>query len=320
MANTVNDEPIQVVAGILSDAHGRVLVAERERGTHLAGTWEFPGGKVEPGETAGAALRRELHEELGVVVGSIEPLISVPWRYPGKAIVLHAFRVHDFRGIPQGRQQQSIRWLSPDEAARVPMPPPDLPIVTALRLPTVYAITPDPADDPTAFLHRFERLLRTGVTFIQLRAKRLPMKDLRTVASRAGDLSRAAGATLLLNGNAELVRELALDGIHLPATDLLALDRRPLGRDRWVAASCHDEHELAHAAAIGVDFAVLGPVQPTASHPGATALGWSRLADLNAIAQFPVYALGGLKASHVSHARRFGLQGVAGVSAFWPVG
>ncbi len=184
LASTFPDNAVHVVAGILSDSQGRILLAERAAGTHLAGAWEFPGGKIEPGESAESALRRELHEELGVDIGAVEPLISIPWRYPQKSIVLHAFRVRDFRGEPHGREQQALRWIAPDEAVDLPMPPPDRPIVTALRLPGYYAITPEPDDDATRFLDDIDRLLAAGIRLIQLRAKRLTADRLLT--SRRG--------------------------------------------------------------------------------------------------------------------------------------
>jgi 8-oxo-dGTP diphosphatase len=313
-------EPIHVVAGVLQDASGRVLLAERAAGTHLQGTWEFPGGKIEPGEAAEDALRRELHEELGVDIGAVEPLISVPWRYPVKSIVLHAYRVRDFRGEPRGRQGQRVRWELPDTlagGAGVAMPPPDLPIVTALRLPECYAITPEPGDDARAFFDCIERQLTGGIRLIQLRAKHLSHDALRALALEARDLARSVGAKVLLNGHVELARELALDGVHLPAADLLALTKRPLESVCWVGASCHDAPEIAHAAAIGVDFAVLGPVRATGTHLGAAVLGWERFARLCAEAPFPVYALGGLREGDLGKARALGGQGIAGISAFW---
>jgi 8-oxo-dGTP diphosphatase len=116
----------------------------------------------------------------------------------------------------------------------------------------------------------------------------------------------------------KLVYELALEGVHLPAVELMRLHARPLTHKHWVAASCHNERELAQAAAIGVDFAVIGPVQTTASHPGAAILGWQRFAELCAQASFPVYALGGLPTNDVARATRAGAQGIAGISTFWP--
>jgi 8-oxo-dGTP diphosphatase len=307
---------LQVVAGILSDGHGRVLLAQRPQGAHLADAWEFPGGKIEPGESAPEALRRELHEELGIEIGAIEPLISIPWQYPEKSIVLHAYRVLDFRGEPRGHEQQALRWLHPHESGDLPMPPPDRPIVTALRLPRHYAITAEPAGDAAEFLADIDRLLASGIRLIQLRAKHLHADRLAELSAAALERTRATGAMQLLNHDFVLARALGIDGVHLPSADLMRLDARPLETDRWLAASCHDERELAHAAKIGVDFVVLGPVLPTASHPRAAALGWERFEALCAAAPLPVYALGGLCRNDVARAIQAGAQGIAGISAF----
>jgi len=307
---------LQVVAGILSDASGRVLFAQRPAGAHLAGTWEFPGGKIESGESAQAALQRELHEELGIDIGAIEPLISIPWHYPEKSIVLHVFHVLGFRGEPHGHQQQALRWLQPHETLDLPMPPADRPIVTALRLPRHYAITAEPLGNAAEFLADIDHLLASGIRLIQLRAKHLPVDRLAELAAAAHARTRDAGAMLLLNGNIMLACKLDLDGVHLPSADLMRLDARPFETNRWLAASCHDEHELARAAKIGVDFAVLGPVQPTSSHPRAAALGWARFEALCAAAPLPVYALGGLCRDDVAQAIQAGAQGIAGISAF----
>ncbi|MBS0582833.1 MAG: Nudix family hydrolase [Proteobacteria bacterium] len=311
------EESIRVVAGILSDRDGRVLLAQRPSGRHSAGLWEFPGGKIEPGETAHAALRRELHEEIGVEIGAIEPLIGVPWDFGDKAIFLDVHRVRDFAGEPHGREGQALAWHRPDELAGIAMPAPDRPVATALRLPPHYAVTPEPGDDDAAFLARIDRALAAGVRLLQLRVKSMSASRLRALARDVHARTRAADATLLLNAHADLVRDLDLDGVHLPAAELMRLGARPLPPGRWVAASCHDARELAHAAAIGVDFAVLGPVLPTPSHPGAPALGWPRFAELCAAAPLPVYALGGLAADAVAAARARGAQGVAGISAFF---
>lgn len=306
-----------VVAGILSDRDGRVLLAQRPSGKHSAGLWEFPGGKIEPGETAHAALRRELHEEIGVDIGASEPLIGVPWDFGDKSIFLDVHRVRDFAGTPHGREGQVLAWHRAEELAGIAMPPPDRPVVAALRLPSCYAITPEPGDDDAVFLARIERALADGVRLLQLRAKTLARARLHALARAAHARTRAAGATLLLNAHPDLVRELDLDGVHLPSAALLRLDARPLPRERWVAASCHDARELAHAQAIGVDFAVLAPVLPTRSHAHAPALGWDRFADLCRQAPLPVYALGGLGANDVATARAHGAQGVAGISGFF---
>jgi len=313
----VSESVIRVVAGIFRDAHGRVLLAQRAAGKHLAGLWEFPGGKCEAGEPPEQALRRELHEEIGVDIGAVEKLIAVPWRYPQKSIVLDVYNVIRHAGSIHGREGQALRWATLKELRDIAMPPADRPIVAALQLPPHYVITPEPGESHAEFLGELQRALAGGERCIQLRSKQLAPARLRTLARAARELTAALGADLLINGHIELAHELGT-GVHLPALELLRLRERPLPAEFRVAASCHDERELQHAAAIGVDFAVLGPVQRTPSHPGAQPLGWKRFAELCAQAPFPVYALGGLGAGDFGAARDAGAQGIAGISGFWP--
>jgi 8-oxo-dGTP diphosphatase len=311
-------EAIHVVAAVIGDDQGRILLTQRLAGKHLAGLWEFPGGKCEPGEEPAAALRRELREEIGLQAGALQRVIAIPWTYPEKKILLDVYRVLDFSGAAHGRERQSLRWARADELSAIPMPAADRPVVTALGLPDRYVITPEPGRDTAAFLQELERVLDAGATLIQLRAKNLHNADLRELTARAHELTRTHAARLLLNGHAGIAEEFSLDGVHLSTRELRCLTARPLGHGHWVGASCHDSDELAHAARIGVDFAVLGPVLPTRSHPHATTLGWKRFAELCAGAVLPVYALGGLTACDLPQAIEAGGQGIAGISAFWP--
>jgi len=166
----MSDSSIPVVAGVIRDAAGRVLVAERPAGKHLAGFWEFPGGKNDPGETSLDALRRELAEELGIRVDAAEPLIAVPWSYPEKRIVLDAWIVTAYAGEVHAREHEALRWVDPADLANLPMPPADRPIVTALRLPERYLVTPALASNGRdALLAGIERACLAGIRLIQLR-------------------------------------------------------------------------------------------------------------------------------------------------------
>jgi 8-oxo-dGTP diphosphatase len=132
---------LEVAAGILTDARGRVLLMQRLPGKHLAGLWEFPGGKVEPGETTAQALVRELDEELGVEVLASTPLISIPWHYPEKSVRLHALRATAWNGEPHAREGHPLRWVDMRDLDAAEMPAADVPILAALRLPAYYVIS-----------------------------------------------------------------------------------------------------------------------------------------------------------------------------------
>ncbi len=313
----VHERPIHVVAGVLSDARGRILLARRTVGRDLAGAWEFPGGKREPGETPFQALERELHEELGIRIQAAEPLISVPQAYPEKRIVLDVYRVARFSGVARGREGQALAWVPPEKLAGYTMPPADRPVVAAINDPATYVITPEPSDDASGFLLRLENVLLDGHRLVQLRAKKPGQPALLPLATLAKRLCGQYQATLMINGQPGLAESLGA-GLHLTSGQLMALQERPLPVGLKVAASCHDAAELRQAQALGLDFVVLGPVAATRSHPGRVGMGWAELSSLREQVSIPIYAIGGMKPIDIELARRHGAQGVAGIGAFWP--
>lgn len=308
---------VHVVAAALVDADGRVLLAQRPEGKHLAGYWEFPGGKVESGETPLQALQREVLEEIGVRVVSAEPLIRVPWRYATKRILLDVYRVRDFDGVPHSCEGQPLKWVPATALDPNEMPAADHPVIHALALPPHYLITPQPGADDSPFLARLDAALERGIRLVQLRTKDLDETILRRLVPACLARVRAAGGQLLVNSRIDLVEEFDLDGVHVTAAQLELLDARPVAARRWFAASCHSEAELDRAQALGVDFVVLGSVAATTSHPQQTPLGWEAFAAICDQAIVPVYALGGLRQDDLATALDCGAQGIAGISAFW---
>jgi 8-oxo-dGTP diphosphatase len=317
-------QPIEVAAGILTDACGRVLLMQRLPGKHLAGLWEFPGGKVEPGETVEQALIRELDEELGVEVRACTRLISIPWRYPQKSVRLHALRVTAWAGETHAREGHPLRWVRVNEMDAAEMPPADAPILTALRLPPYYVITSETGAGPFPVASKdrdragSKNVPAAHLAFlVQLRMPGAPREDVRRMAAAQIAADPSLRERLLVNRDIDLARELRV-GVHLRAAQLRELRERPLPPQYWVAASCHDEAELELAAQLGLDFATLSPVCATASHPGAKPLGWSRVRQMISDAPLPVYALGGVGPDDLEAAHAAGAQGVAGIRDFWP--
>lgn len=310
---------IHVTCAAVFDAAGRILVTRRPADADQGGLWEFPGGKLEPGESPCAGLERELAEELGIAVREARPLIRVRHDYADRRVLLDCWRVEAFRGIPRGLEGQPLRWVPADELAGLALPAADRPIVNALRLPDAYLVTPEPPAKSgiEVFLQRLDRALARGIELIQLRAKALDRGRLAELAAAIQRRCDRHGARLLINESWELAQELGLGGVHLTAAQLAELHERPLSRDQWVAASCHNAAELARAAELGVDFAVLGPVAATASHPGASPLGWSQFAGLCDAVNLPVFAIGGMRYEHRAEVWRRGGQGIASMSALW---
>lgn len=314
--------PMHVMAGALRDADGRVLLAQRPPGKHLAGSWEFPGGKLEPGETPLVALARELREELGVEIdpAGCTPLTRVPWAYGERGLRLDVWQVTRWQGTPASLDNQALQWCEPMRVDPALLAPADRAILQTLRLPSCYPITP--ADMPsTAVESCFSQMhdaIDKGVRLLQLRLPAWPVEAVRELATRLLPTARTHDVQLLLNADIEGARLLGPGvGVHLKTVQLAMLAERPLPWNQPVAASCHDAEQLAQAARIGADFATLSPLTTTRSHPQATPLGWTRFGELAEAAALPVYALGGVGPAQVQVAQQAGGQGVAGIRAFW---
>ncbi|AMB85970.1 hypothetical protein AWM79_11930 [Pseudomonas agarici] len=311
-------KPVQVAAAVIRDIDGRILIARRADSQHQGGLWEFPGGKVEEGETVLAALARELREELGIVVITARPLIKVRHDYPDKAVLLDVWEVSAFTGEPHGAEGQPLAWVTRRELADYQFPAANQAIIAAARLPGEYLITPQDLET-TQLLRGLQKAIAGGIKLVQLRAPNGYDPKYRDLAVDATGLC-AGKAQLMLKGPFEWLGDFPSAGWHVTAAQLrqYAGAGRPLPQDRWLAASCHDAQELALAEQMGVDFVTLSPVQPTLTHPDAQPLGWDRARQLISAFNRPVYLLGGVGPQERQRAWENGAQGVAGIRAFWP--
>ncbi|MEQ7920792.1 Nudix family hydrolase [Xanthomonas sp. WHRI 1810A] len=309
---------VHVAAAVIRGADGKILIARRADTQHQGGLWEFPGGKVEPGEAVESALARELLEELGIVVTAARPLIKVSHDYPDKQVLLDVWEVSAFTGEPHGAEGQPLAWVSSRELIEYDFPAANQPIVAAARLPSEYLITPDGLDTPQ-LLQGIQRAIAAGAKLIQLRAPNGYDPKYRDLAVDAVGLC-AGKAHLLLKGSFEWLGDFPAAGWHATSAQLRkhAANGRPLPADRWLGASCHNVEELALAEQMGVDFITLSPVQPTQTHPDSQPLGWERASELIQGFSKPVFLLGGVGPNDRQRAWEIGAQGVAGIRAFWP--
>jgi 8-oxo-dGTP diphosphatase len=305
--------PVDVAVAVLLRPDGSALLARRPASKVYAGYWEFPGGKVEPGEPVELALAREIREELGVEIGRSHPWITRVFVYPHATVRLHFHRVVAWLGEPRALEHEAIAWQRPDATDVAPMLPANGPVLRALSLPDEYAITRIGELGESAFLPRLEARLRNGLRLVQVREKDIERARLKPLAQRVLALARAHGAKVLLNSDAQLARETGADGVHLTASQLGGA-RPDLP---WCGASCHSREELRRAEALGADFAVLGPVRATPSHPDSAPLGWDRFREIAAGASIPVYALGGLAPADMEQAKSCGAHGLAMVRGAW---
>ena len=305
----------QVAAAVIERPDGSFLLGQRGPDTFYSGYWEFPGGKVEAGETPHDALVRELHEELEIEVLSATPWIVREHVYEHAHVRLNFFRVDRWRGELRDHVHSALSWQQPGATTVAPMLPANAPVLSALALPGFCGITHAGEIGVAAQLAALETALGGGLRLVQLREPQLAPEARAKFAQAALALCRAAGAKLLINGDLELAHRLGADGVHLSAAQLAAASGRP---DFPLAgASCHTRAELERAAGLGFDFALVGAVKPTASHPGRPALGWEEFAALAAGLPLPVYALGGLDRGNLSAARAAGAHGVAAIRGAW---
>lgn len=258
---------------------------------------------------------RELQEELGITVQTAYPWLTRVFTYPHATVRLNFFRVTEWTGELHPHEGQQFAWQQPEQANVAPILPANTPILRALELPTLYAISNAAELGVEFFLTKLQARLDAGLRLLQLREKELSREALRELARRVVTLAHARGAKVLLNGDVALAQEVGADGVHLTSTQLMDLKGRP--EINWCAASCHSAEELRLAETFGCDFAVLSPVLPTQSHPGALHLGWENFAAIATGSTIPLYALGGLQREDMQTAWRNGAHGIALLRQAW---
>ncbi|GAA5163698.1 Nudix family hydrolase [Viridibacterium curvum] len=306
---------VDVSAAVITRPDGRFLLGQRAEGTFYPGYWEFPGGKVEPGETPRDALVRELSEELSVSVREAWPWLMREHHYEHAHVRLHFFEVPMWEGEPCAHVHADLRWQQAGAFTVSPMLPANGPILKALSLPRRMAVTHAGEIGVDAQLAALDRALAAGLRWVQVREPLLDAPTRRRFAEAVLARCRAAGALVVLNGSADEARELGMDGVHLSAAALAALEARP--ELEWVGASCHTREELERANALTLDYAVLGAIKPTATHADRAAIGWERFHALTRELSLPVIAIGGLGFNDLREARQAGAHGIASIRAAW---
>ncbi|GGE33678.1 hypothetical protein GCM10007421_04340 [Halopseudomonas oceani] len=309
---------IHVMAAVIRDADRRILIAKRPDSAHQGGLWEFPGGKLEKGESRHEALRRELREELGIEIDDARPLIGLHHDYPDKHIQLDVWEVSSFRGSAHGAEGQPVLWVRESQLPQFSFPAANQPIVTAAQLPDRYLITPD-CNEHELF-SGIERAIDSGIQLIQLRQTQLNADQYNELSKQV--LARwGAQVTFMLKGESPPTE--SNTGWHLTAAQLRELVQqptpvRPLPKGRWLAASCHNAEELQMAEMLEVDFVTLSPVLPTKTHPDALPLGWESAHAMLRRCRLPTYLMGGLTLAELNTAHHAGAQGIAGIRGLWP--
>lgn len=305
---------LHVTVGVIKNTQGQVLISQRASHAHQGGLWEFPGGKVEVGESVLDALKRELQEELGITVIYANPLIKVRHHYADLSVLLDVWAVESFSGVAYGKENQLIQWVAVDDLSHYRFPAANIPIIRAAQLPRYYAILDD--GDAQPLVDKLLILLNNNVKLIQARLKSSSEATVVEFMAAAMPLCKHYDAALLLNSSVKNAGQYARDGVHFTSADLMSLHARP-AVSGWLAASCHNLAQLQQAEKLGFDFAVLAPVLATPTHPETQPLGWAVFAELVAQVNLPVYALGGVNLVNKETAWNCGGQGIAGIRAFY---
>lgn len=291
------------------------LLAQRPEDKLYAGYWEFPGGKVEVGETLLHALERELHEELGIKIARAYPWLTCLHIYTHATVRLNFFRITEWQGELYGKENQQLSWQTSSNLTISPVLPANIFVLRSLQLPPLYAISNVAELGSEKFMERLQVALENGLTLVQMREPNLSRVAMRELSLRVVKLARLYGAQVLINSDIELAKDIGADGVHMNSTQLAACNSRP--NLTWCAASCHNIEELQRANDLGFDFVVLSPVLPTRSHPDAINLGWKAFATMAANSAIPVYALGGLCYNDMENAWQHGAHGIAMLRQAW---
>ncbi len=306
---------IHVAVAVIVGDDGRILLAKRAKNQHMGGLWEFPGGKVEPGETITSALNRELGEELDITVTTFRPLMKIRHDYPDKSVLLDTWVVSGICGEAKGNEGQQIEWTEPKRLNHYEFPAANQAIIRALQLPDRYMISGHFTESASLFA-KVMSAIDDGVCLIQFRAHWLDSNEYLRLARQLSELVASRGARLIIKGPFSLLSEPWCHGLHLTASQLTpGLKLQKQHPNQLLIASCHGAKELEYAK--GMDCVTLSPVKPTRSHPGATPLGIEEAVRLTELATVPVFWLGGMSVADIALAHQSGAQGISAIDAFW---
>ena len=209
---------VHVAVAVIKDQHGQIFIAKRPEKSHQGGLWEFPGGKVENGESVREALTRELFEEIGITASDVSPLIRIHHDYDDKSVLLDVWTISSFSGKAHGKEGQETRWISQEQLSEYAFPEANLPIIKAINLPYKYMITGD-FDKEEHLIRYINSAIDKGLKLIQFRAPGLNAATYFNYAKKISEICRKNNVQLFLNTSFEKYQsEKAFEfsnGLHL---------------------------------------------------------------------------------------------------------
>jgi 8-oxo-dGTP diphosphatase len=301
MSQDIQKKITHAAVGIIQQTDGMVLLAQRPAGKPWAGYWEFPGGKVEAGETPQAALSRELKEELGIEVLEAYPWVTRSFDYPAnynavgeltsvaKTVKLYFFIVTKWLGEPQGLENQQFCWQSSGDMTVSPMLPANTPIFAALKLPRLSLILDYDLLGDAQFFEQLNQALAEGVKMILLRTQRTTIEDLNALTKKVIPLTQVNQAKLFLDTNIVMTDLIKVDGLHFSTDDLMKMTDRP--KDLLCGATCDGLHSLQHAAMLALDYVLLPINQLIPNDVPQTGLDWAMFDQQISDYPLPVYVV-----------------------------
>ena len=306
-----------IAIGVVINEMGKVLVSRREKDVHMPEVWEFPGGKLETGESFKQALRREIQEETGVEVKRCNKIVDFNFSYDDRHLHFQVFTVYARSEQVSVNEKQKIMWLDQHDLSSMEFPPANKIIINAICMPQAYMIA-DHSVIGDSLAEKVHANLEQGIKQIQFRAPSMNKQRYLSMAAELYDSCHKHGARLILNCDIDWYLDSLADGLHLTSQRLEYMYKT--GADHAdieiYSASCHSSEELDYANAINVSSVLIGPVLHTHSHPHARPLGWARFSSLCTQANMPAYAVGGLGKKDIPTARVNGAQGIAGIRDF----
>ena len=331
----MSEQAYKQIAIAVIEKDGQILISKRAEQVHLGGLWEFPGGKVESNETLEHALQREIHEELGIRVDNMHPMMQIKHHYDEFNIQLNVFHVNDFSGVDYhltdatqlGLEDQQVKWVDKQTLANYSFPKANQAILTALNLPDSYLISPNIIDETelselSEYLSCLSKLSKYH-SLIQLRLKNFNSLLIDDVLGKMLERTLLNDNKVMLNSSMIVSKPLyeKCSGIHLTSKHLFDSDYIATLKqhypDKLLSASCHQEADIQRANECELDFIVISPVKVTRSHPQQAALGWPKFSQLTAMARMPVYALGGMSPIDIEHSQSLGAQGISAIRSLW---
>lgn len=309
---------IHVAVGVVKNARHQVLLSRRRQKQHLAGCWEFPGGKVEMGESGYDALRREFKEEVNLEIQAAEKCIAIPFDYPEQQVLLDVYLITDYSGQAEGMEQQEIDWVDLKAIENRQLPAANKPILTALNLPNEAFITGE-HQSQARFFESLVSALETGIELVQIRSPLITEREYVSLCEKiVMDLMKPfPWVKFFANCSADIFPHTGFEYWHLSGENLRKMTlQKPAIQAKYTSAAVHAYADLKRAEEADLDFVYLSSVNKTRSKPQAEPLGWQKFSDIVSRAKIPVYALGGMTPQDIRQAKRCGAQGVAGISAY----